>query len=87
MVRKTFFINRLSKSGDHESNNQTSSGVKTFFTRLVQRKTITQLQAEAEGNNELKRTLTTFQLLALGIGSIIGKMNESSNDFEIELND
>ncbi|RPI69615.1 MAG: amino acid permease [Ignavibacteriae bacterium] len=36
------------------------------------RKDITRIQAEADGNTELKRTLTAWNLVALGIGAIIG---------------
>lgn len=36
------------------------------------RKDINQIQAEADGNTELKRTLTAWNLVALGIGAIIG---------------
>lgn len=66
MVRKIFVINSL--GNDHSMSNC----LQTFFGRLIQRKSITQLQAEADGDNEFKRTLGSFQLLALGIGGIIG---------------
>ncbi|CAF1442022.1 unnamed protein product [Adineta steineri] len=68
MVRQKFVINPLEKT----EIDQDCSCLRNFLNRLTTRKTITQLQAEAEGDNELKRTLTTFQLLALGVGSIIG---------------
>jgi hypothetical protein len=75
MVRQRFVINPIEKSEDSQGYSTAFYHLKTFATRLGQRKTITQLQAEAEGSNELKRTLGSFQLLALGIGGIIGKFN------------
>jgi hypothetical protein len=72
MVRHRLVINSIEKPED----STVFSHLKTFVTRLSQRKTIKQLQLEAENNNELKRTLGPFQLLALGIGGIIGKFNE-----------
>ena len=73
MVGKIFHIGSFTGK---ENGNSTSNGFKTFFGRLVQRKSINQLQAEAENNNELKRTLGSFQLLALGVGGIIGKFKQ-----------
>jgi hypothetical protein len=76
MVRHRLVINPIEKPADNYGDSTVFSHVKTFATRLVQRKTIKQLQVEAEGGNELKRTLTTLQSLALGVGGIIGKFNE-----------
>jgi len=73
MGRVKFVINPTEKSETSQDHGKAYSYLKIFLTRLGTRKNITQLLAEAEGSNELKRTLTTFQLLALGIGSIIGK--------------
>jgi hypothetical protein len=71
MVKLKFVINpTVKEENDH---GKTYDHCKSFVTRLVRRKSITQLQNEAEGGNELKRTLGSFQLLALGIGGIIGK--------------
>ena len=39
---------------------------------LFRRKSVTALQAEAEGDHSLKRTLGPFALTMLGIGAIIG---------------
>jgi len=79
MVRQKFVINPIAKLRDEQNDSKGFSYLKPFFTRLFTRKTITQLQNEAENNNELKRTLGSFQLLALGIGGIIGKLNEYIN--------
>lgn len=75
MVRQRFTINPLEKPDDDQSENIIFYYLKMFFKRLAKRKTITQLQAEAQGDNQLKRNLGTFQLLALGIGCIIGKFD------------
>ncbi|CAF0785073.1 unnamed protein product [Rotaria sordida] len=72
MVRQAFFTNLTTKLRNFENDNQACHYLKRFGIRLVTRKTITQLQSEAENTNELKRTLSTFQVMALGIGSIIG---------------
>jgi hypothetical protein len=74
MVRQKFVINPIEKLDNFQSDSKAFSHLKSFVTRLGTRKTITQLQTEAEGGNELKRTLGSFQLLALGIGGIIGKL-------------
>jgi hypothetical protein len=79
MVRQKFVINPIAKLRDEQNDSKGFSYLKPFFIRLFTRKTITQLQNEAENNNELKRTLGSFQLLALGIGGIIGKLNEYIN--------
>ena len=76
MVRRKFVVNRIAKLSNIQSDNIAYSGLKIFLTRLITRKTITQLQTEAETSNELKRTLGSFQLMALGIGGIIGKLNK-----------
>lgn len=73
MVRQSFVINPLTKLENSQGDSRVFSYFKTFLTRLGQRKSITQLQTEAETSNELKRTLGSFQLLAFGVGSIIGK--------------
>ena len=67
MVRSKFVINRELKFGNGGSG-RVVTYAKTFFKQLIARKTISQLQSEAETQNELKRTLGSFQLLALGIG-------------------
>lgn len=77
MVGKIFHIGSFTGK---ENGNSTSNGFKTFFGRLVQRKSINQLQGEAENNNELKRTLGSFQLLALGVGGIIGKFKQQKKN-------
>jgi hypothetical protein len=73
MVRHKFVINPTTKEENIHTDGTATVYLKSFLTRLGTRKTITQLQSEAESNNELKRTLGSFQLLALGIGGIIGK--------------
>lgn len=73
MVRQRFVINSLEKKDNNESENKGLSYLKSFGKRLIARKTITQLQSEAICQNELKRSLGSFQLLVLGIGGIIGK--------------
>lgn len=45
---------------------------KVFIKRLIVRKSMSQLQAEIEIQNELRRTLNWYQLTAIGLGSIIG---------------
>jgi hypothetical protein len=77
MVRQKFVINPIEKSGNNQDDTEAFSCLNTFLRRLGTRKTITQLQTEAESSNELKRTLGPFQLLALGIGGIIGKLNKN----------
>ncbi|CAF1041876.1 unnamed protein product [Rotaria sp. Silwood1] len=72
MLQREFFTNLTARLRTCENDYKACYYLKKFGVRLVQRKNITQLQAEAEGTNELKRTLSSFQLLALGIGSIIG---------------
>ena len=75
MVRQRFTINPLEKLDDDQGGNAFVSYLTIFIKRLIKRKSITQLQAEAQGDNELKRNLGTFQLLALGVGCIIGTFN------------
>ncbi|CAF2583606.1 unnamed protein product [Rotaria sp. Silwood2] len=72
MVRSEFLTNLTEKVRNSPNNKKAYYSLKRFGIQLIQRKTITQLQTEAEGTNELKRTLNSCQLLALGIGSIIG---------------
>jgi len=45
----------------------------TFIKRLIGRKSMSQINAEIETQNELRRALNWFQLTAIGIGAIIGK--------------
>lgn len=85
MVRQRFTINPLEKVEVGQGDHAILSYVKLFLKRLAKRKTITQLQAEAQGDNELKRNLGTFQLLALGVGCIIGKFNKEDECFLIRL--
>jgi amino acid permease len=73
MVRVKFTVNSAAKSETSEDHVNSFCDFKAFAARLTTRKTITQLQNEANSGNELKRTLGSFQLLALGIGGIIGK--------------
>ena len=75
MVRQKFVINPLAKPDYDQSADKGASCWKLAFARLTSRKSITQLQSEAATNNDLKRTLGSFQLLALGVGSIIGEGN------------
>ena len=72
MVRQKFVINPLAKHDYGQSADEGASCWKLTFARLTSRKSITQLQSEAASNNDLKRTLGSIQLLALGVGSIIG---------------
>lgn len=76
MVQQRFVTNPSEKSDNNQSDNKILSSLKSFGTRLRTRKTITQLQSEATCYNELKRTLSSFHLLALGIGGMIGKLNK-----------
>lgn len=82
MVRQRFIINPSVKPENNQCDSKAFSCLKSFATRLTTRKTITQLQSEATNSNELKRTLGTFQLLALGIGGIIGKIDKNINIIE-----
>ena len=84
MVRQRFVVNAPT---DLDSGNTVVSHLKAFGTRLVARKCITQLQSEANGNNELKRTLGTFQIVALGVGSIIGEWTCHYKRRQSELSD
>ena len=73
MVRQKFVINPLEKPANSSYDIRESSGnVRSFFTRLLNRNTVTQLQTEADGQSDQERTLASVQLLALGIGGIIG---------------
>jgi hypothetical protein len=75
MVRQKFTINPSKTIDNHRSDGHVLVCLKNFIKQLTSCKSVDQLQAEAESNNELKRTLTSFQLLALGVGSIIGKQD------------
>jgi hypothetical protein len=44
-----------------------------FIERLFARKPMTQLHAEIEIQNGLRRTLNWFQLTAIGLGAMIGE--------------
>ena len=46
---------------------------RSFGRQLIERKPMVRIQAEIDTENELKRTLHWFHLLAIGIGEIIGK--------------
>jgi len=46
---------------------------KCFFERINTRKLMKTLQAEIETQNEMPRTLNCIQLIAIGLGSIIGE--------------
>lgn len=73
MVQQNFVRNLIERIRYSDADDKKFYYLKRFLIRLTSRKTITQLQDEADESNELKRTLSSFQLLALGIGSIIGK--------------
>jgi hypothetical protein len=46
---------------------------KIFIKRLIARKSMSQIQAEIETQNKLRRTLGWIQLTAIGLGAIIGE--------------
>ncbi|CAF4590037.1 unnamed protein product, partial [Rotaria magnacalcarata] len=46
--------------------------MKILFKQLIQRKPMVTLQVEIDTQIEFKRTLTWWQLLAIGLGAIIG---------------
>lgn len=73
MTRRKFVVNTLTNNNAGPSNNPVFSYLKLFLRRLIKTKSIIQLQEEANNDNEFKRSLGSFQLLMLGIGSIIGK--------------
>ena len=73
MVRQKFVVNSMAKPDYGRSVGEGASCWKRTFTQLTARKSITQLQTEAKNNDDLKRTLGSFQLLTLGVGSIIGE--------------
>jgi hypothetical protein len=52
---------------------QAFSSFKHFFKRLISRKSMEQLQSEIETKNEMRRTLNSYQLAGIGLGTIIGK--------------
>ncbi|CAF2410478.1 unnamed protein product [Rotaria sp. Silwood2] len=56
----------------HNATERVLSGTKIFFKRLTRRKPMITLQAEIETRNELRRDLSWIQLLAIGLGAIIG---------------
>ncbi|CAF2720230.1 unnamed protein product [Rotaria sp. Silwood2] len=49
------------------------SCIEVFFKQLIERKPMKKLQIEIETNNKLRRDLNWIQLLAMGLGSIIGE--------------
>nr|ACI90399.1 cationic amino acid transporter-like protein [Philodina roseola] len=72
MPRKKFVVNALTNPDNERSANPVFSHLKIFVRRLIKTKSIAQLQEEAHEDNSFKRTLGPFQLLMLGVGSIIG---------------
>lgn len=78
MPRKKFIVNVLTNDDGHRSNNPVVSHLTLFVRRLIKTKSVTQLQEEATSDNSFKRTLGPFQLLMLGVGSIIGKFKSLS---------
>ena len=73
MTRKKFIVNVLTNADGRQSSNPVVSHLSTFIGRLTKTKSIAQLQDEANSDNKFNRTLGSFQLLMLGVGSIIGK--------------
>jgi hypothetical protein len=53
--------------------NKTLFYCKTFIKRLTARKSMSQIQADIETQNQLRRTLNWIQLTAIGLGAIIGE--------------
>ncbi|MGN2245154.1 amino acid permease [Frateuria sp. GZRR35] len=43
-----------------------------FLSRLVRRKSVQQLQSEAGGSKDFRRTMGVWQLTAIGVGAIVG---------------
>jgi len=72
MTRKKFIVNVLTNADGRQSSNPVVSHLSTFIGRLTKTKSIAQLQDEANSDNKFNRTLGSFQLLMLGVGSIIG---------------
>ncbi len=46
---------------------------KAFFQQLVLRKQMGLLQVEIDTKNELRRSVTSIQMIGIGVGSIIGE--------------
>ena len=52
---------------------QTLTSCKSFFKRINSRKLMATLQAEIETRNEMRRAVNSVQLIAIGLGGIIGE--------------
>ncbi len=52
---------------------QRLTSFESFLKRINTRKLMKTLQAEIETQNEMRRTLNCVQLIAIGLGSIIGE--------------
>ncbi|CAF3689698.1 unnamed protein product [Rotaria sp. Silwood1] len=61
-----------SSQSEHDITREVRSCTKVFIKQLISCKPMDVLQAEIATQNELRRDLNWFQLLAIGLGSIIG---------------
>jgi hypothetical protein len=79
LVERIFMSDDLSTNGHQNMKSKnyvckkTLFCSKSFFKRLVLRKQMGSLQVEIDTHNELRRSLTSIQMIGIGIGSIIGE--------------
>ncbi|CAF2604017.1 unnamed protein product [Rotaria sp. Silwood2] len=64
--------NSSSIQSEHGACRKVLSSTKVFFKQLIARRPMDKLQAEIDTRNELRRDLSWIQLLAIGLGAIIG---------------
>ncbi|CAF0883601.1 unnamed protein product [Rotaria sp. Silwood1] len=72
MSADTAINNNSSCQPENNVRQRILSSTNTFIKRLIARKPMDILQAEIDTHNELRRDLSWIQLLAIGLGSIIG---------------
>ncbi|CAF3807643.1 unnamed protein product [Rotaria sordida] len=64
--------NNPKSQSENDASKRVLSCTKVFFKQLIRRKPMEILQAEIDTRNELRRDLNWIQLLAIGLGAIIG---------------
>ncbi|CAF1206681.1 unnamed protein product [Rotaria sordida] len=72
MSADTSAANNSSIQSEHHTSERVLSYIQIFIRRLIARKPMGILQAEIDTRNELRRDLGRIQLLAIGLGAIIG---------------
>ncbi|CAF3347482.1 unnamed protein product [Rotaria sp. Silwood2] len=73
MSTVTAIDNNLSSQSKNNASKRVLSCTKIFIKQLIERKPMIILQAEIDTQNELRRDLSWIQLLAIGLGAIIGE--------------